>query len=464
MWTISKRVCVLGLAGLAFWGLAVAPAQGQFFRQRTLGVFSPGVNPNSPFYNPLSPTFRVAPGLSSQQALFNTFQPLAAAASLPPWFYGFNPYPSPIVTTGPVIPGYGGGSWYGPGISNPYGGGGYPIVVGGYGGGGGGGGSNPYGGALVDPGNPYSSALAATAGTGSNPYSSGYSFDPYSGFLNGSANVISAFSQNMLNQERARILREMSLQAKEQTRKMRFETDKFIRDNTPTFTQEQAKIAKTTLERIRTNASPAEIESGKAVNLLLKDLARFQDKKEDITQSIDEDILKHLNITNPDGVGNLGLLRNDGQLSWPVAFLEPNLSEDERTKIDNLAKGLYELALQGSLKKNLTRDLEERVDQLEKVLQSKFNEIPSGQFLEARRFLRELQGAVVGLQSDLGPKYGKFLQFIRRGKTAKEVADYLTGNGLFIAPALVGDEPAYQAVFNALANYDIAANAQLASR
>ena len=43
------------------------------------------------------------------------------------------------------------------------------------------------------------------------------------------------------------------------------------------------------------------------------------------------------------------------------------------------------------------------------------------------------------------------------------MVDYLSAKGLSIAPAVQGDEAAYQAVHSALAAYDIAYNTQFAS-
>jgi hypothetical protein len=102
-------------------GLAVAPAHGQGIRLRTLPVYAPGVNPTAPFYNRVSPLTYVAPGVTSQQALYNYFQAARAASMLPPWWYGYNPYPSPIYSPGPYTWGY--GSYYNPYLSpyaNPY--------------------------------------------------------------------------------------------------------------------------------------------------------------------------------------------------------------------------------------------------------------------------------------------------------------------------------------------------------
>lgn len=68
----------------------------------------------------VNPYWRVAPGLPLNQAAYNIRVLGNAYSQVPPWMYGYNPYPSPIIVTPayPVYPTYYGG--------NPYGYYGYP--------------------------------------------------------------------------------------------------------------------------------------------------------------------------------------------------------------------------------------------------------------------------------------------------------------------------------------------------
>jgi hypothetical protein len=453
MWTIRKRIAAGALAGLAGLALQVPQAQGQFFRQWTLPVYSPGVNPFTPFYNVLNPTMRVAPGMTSQQALYNFGQGAWALAMAPPWAFGYNPYPPPIVMGGAGMGGY--SSPYMPGYANPYGS--YAPMVGGYGGSPGGYPANMYGGTgMANPSNPYAAALTVPPDYGSAGNS--YSSDPYSGSLYGTSSVIRAQGTLMLDQERARIMRELALQARQETRKKQFDTDQYIRENFPTFTQEQAKVAREQLKRIQSQASPGEIESGRAMNILLDDLRKHADKMAGVTSlPIDEDALKCINVTTPTGA-NLGLLRNGGKLSWPTALVDL-VPAKTREDIESLTGPLYQLAVTNKLQgNNLVRDLDARVDQLQDALAGKVNDIPTGQYLEARRFLRELRSAVAALQQpNVAQAMADYQKFVSGGgKTAEQVAKFLIDRGLAVAPATPGDEGAYHALHTALANYDAA--------
>jgi hypothetical protein len=122
---------VLGLAALA---LTASPAQAQFQPNfRRAPAFNPVVRPSLNPYavNP----YQYIPGTATtyRQYAYNTAVLGAAAASIPPWLYGYNPYPQ-MVNYGPSF------STITPSLGTGYGGsgmGGYGMpMMGGYGGGG----------------------------------------------------------------------------------------------------------------------------------------------------------------------------------------------------------------------------------------------------------------------------------------------------------------------------------------
>jgi hypothetical protein len=215
------------VAALSVLGVAVPQADAQVSNPLFQVPF--GVNPY----------YRVRPGLTVLQAVANAQAVGQAYSAIPPYALGWNPYVPPVY--------YGGGPFYGGGYGGGYGA--YNPYVG-YGGG--------FGGAYTPYGGGYGGSAYTPAGYDSgaayNPYTS---YDPYG--LYGTAAIINSQGQMMLNQERARVLREQAIQARLETRKKALETDLWIKANTPTFTEEQAKIARTVLKRIQTNASPHEI-------------------------------------------------------------------------------------------------------------------------------------------------------------------------------------------------------------
>jgi hypothetical protein len=369
--------------------------------------------------------------------------------------FGYNPYPYPIVNYGNsfISPygGYGGG--YSPG---GYGGGYSPGGYGGgygnpysYGGGGGGGYSAGYGG-----GGGYSA--------GYNPYYNPYVSTPDAGYLYGSASVINAYGQLSLQQEQARLMREMALQAKLDTKKKRFDTLKYIADNTPTFSQVQSKVAQQMLQRIQTMATPPEIWSGKSLNILLDNLRKYAGLKSPLpSASLDEDVIKHLNVTKKHG--NLGLLRNNGQFTWPSA-LRTLISPEERANFDKETQRVFRQAANAQVDPDTLRDLRTEMDKVRDRLTQNVNDIRQTPYMEAKRFLNDFDDALIALEGGDATAYFDFQsKFGGGGKSVQELLNYMTANGLRFAPSTSGDEAAYQALHDALAGWSVALESQVAS-
>lgn len=356
-------------------------------------------------------------------------------------FYGaaYNPYL------------YGGGGFgYGAGFANPYApvGAGYGIGAPGYGIGAAAGygadGMNPYG--PYNPYNPY------------NPYMNPFNSTGES--LMGAADVMRSYGKVINDQEQARITREKALQEQLNTKKQKFDLDMYIKANTPTYTQEQAVAYKNTLVRIQNNSLPGEIQNGNALNILLKDLSKYPiAKTKNLFEpvALTEVVLNHVNVTK--GNYGLGLLRNDGQVVWPTA-LQGLMTVTQRKDIDEQLKTLVKDAYKGKLDGNVLKDVRAEISRVSDDLLKKVNEIPSTQYMAAKRFLNEFDQAATALERGEAPVQEKFQRFVAGGRSVQEVADYMIQNGLKFAPATADDEAAYRAVYSGLATLDIAMNAQ----
>ena len=318
--------------------------------------------------------------------------------------------------------GYGGaGNQYSPGGVNPY------SPYGGYGGG--------YG------------LGAAGPGVGSGAY------------LMGASDVMRSYGNVIQAQESARILREQALQAKLETTRKAFELEMYIKANTPTYTQEQERVAKTTLRRIQTNSLPGEVTNGKSLNYLLDDLRKFPNRKialEPITLS--EGVLSNLNVTK--NTYGLGILRDDGRVSWPTA-LQERMSVKQRKDLDEQLKDLVKGAYRDKLDVNLLKDVRTDIDKMREDLVKRVNDTPTNQYMDAKRFLQEFHEATVALEKGEAPIQAKFQREIEGGRTVQDVVDYMVKSGLRFGPATAKDEPAYRAAHSAMATFDLAMNAAL---
>jgi hypothetical protein len=442
MCRFTKRFGVGALVGV-LW--LASTAQAQFFR-RPYGMAFPSAQNIYPSFVPTQ-----LQQSALQNWAFNTATIGNTFASIPPWVFGYNPYPQ--INIG----GYGGGGYINPGAPL-YGGGGYnPYGGGGYGGGGysagygGGGYSAGYGGGY----NPYYGGGGYGGG--------GYSYyTPEQGYLYGSASVINAYGQLTLQQEQARLMREMALQAKLDTKKKRFDTLKYIADNTPTFSQVQSKIAQQTLQRIQTMATPPEIWSGKSLNTLLASLRKYANQKEPVHSALlDEDVIKHLNVAKK--YGNLGLLRNSGQFTWPSA-LNTLIPPEERANINTETQRLFGQAANARVDPNTLREVRDDIDKIRARLKKSVNDFRQIPYMEATRFLNDFDDALTALENGDATAYIDFQsKFGSGGKSVQQLVNYMSANGLRFAPSTNGDEAAYQALHDALVGWSVALENQVAS-
>src|SRR5262249_35304356 len=143
----------------------------------------------------------------------------------------------------------------------------------------------------------------------------------------------------------------------------------------------------------------------------------------------------------PPGGGNFGLLRNEGQLTWPNPFDREMLRGNRQTvdgllimAVRSLRKGPKQAVDPGVL-----AGLEGGIKRLTERLTQEVNEIPRSQYLEARRYLNHLADAVRALKS---PAVGKFLDgtYAARGNSVEELVEHLRGHALEFAAAVPGQE------------------------
>jgi hypothetical protein len=456
-------------AVLAVWSTESASAQ---YRPRLFVV-----NPN-PF---------IAPGVRLQQYAYNTAVIGQAQSQIPPYVLGYNPYPL-SVNYGPVYSPYGyRPAWYSPAAPPyygnvvpagvPYAGQGYSPVIGS-------GGympmSSPYAYNSYPTGG-YSAAGGAAGGAGGgaadpltglsgyNPVSGNpYYWNPYSGgYMYAPGDMLRGYGELGIDAEKARILREQANQAKLDTRKKTIDTMAYIRANEYTFTQEQADIAKRLMQRMQKNPTPTEIQTGKSLNILVDDLAKWEtmpnaDKARLPMVTLDEDVLKKVNLTSPGSSGNIGLLRDNGSFTWPTAFDSSEIvSEKERKDIELQARELYQQAANAKPDKNTIGDLESGLRNLRTKL-SKAGNVRPLESLEAQRFLDSFDAAVTGLKNgDLVANLDFQNTFAKGGRTVKELIDYLAKKGMRFAPANANESAAYNALQTALVARSMAIHSEV---
>jgi hypothetical protein len=208
---------------------------------------------------------------------------------------------------------------------------------------------------------------------------------------------------------------------------------------------------------IRLRSPPVtEINSGSALNNLLQDIrssaARGNNAELRTYQvPLSEDTLKRINVSK--GAGNLGILKHEGRLAWPVALSGADFRSD-RDKInaevrDAVSQATYNGQVDAATIMQLNHDATAVKDQLRRT----GTDLPPSLYIEANVFLNNLNDAIRALQQ---PDVGNFFtgKYALKAKTVPELVSSMAAQGLQFAPATPGDEAAYAALQEALASYD----------
>ncbi len=414
MRTILKRLGVAALTGAAVLA-AGQSARAQFgrpFVPTTLNQQQVAVNP-----------FFAANVNARAFAIRNLGQ---ALSFVPPAAFGFNPFPQVVGAAPFATP-------FGPFAGNPYLGGSATLT------------SQPFGGS---PG--FNNFYGSGGYGGFNPYIPYY--DPFSGYLQGGASVINAQGQFAINFQQARLVQQQVEQAKIDTRRRQFDEWKYFRDNTPTLNDRIRETAQQELDRARFQPPVTEVWSGKALNDLYSHIAPLESRNVRAQSiGIDPDVLKKINLTDKWG-GNIGLVRNKGQLSWPLV-LKGSDYDTERKRVEELIQGAADAArFNNRVDAGAMKDLDANRRIMEKRLQQQVSDLPPSQHIEAKRYLRHLHEAYIALEQPNVSNF--FAKWAPQGKDVAELVKFMKDNGLTFAPAVPGDEAAYQALHSALSAYD----------
>ncbi|HWP84774.1 MAG TPA: hypothetical protein VNN17_06260 [Terriglobia bacterium] len=309
-------------------------------------------------------------------------------------------------------------------------------------------------GGLTDPNRPY-----APMSHGGYPYF--YPIYPYPYYYNpwsGIADIVREQGQFMMNQEMARIIREKAYQEFLKSQKQRVELERWLKATEPTYTDIQRKWAAVRLSRLTEFATPAEINSGRALNEIFGDLKKKDLKAGKIEEPpfLSEEVLRRLNVTVGDTGANLGLLRRSGSISWPLALSEI-ADEKTRREIEVLAQDLVDqVRTTGKVDRIKLKDLDVHLQKLRKDLDAKALKMQFRRYLQADAFLENMRGVIYALENqEAAVKYFNYLNWIKGGKTVDELVQYMAKEGLRFSNATEGDEAAYEAAYAAFASYDI---------
>jgi hypothetical protein len=274
-------------------------------------------------------------------------------------------------------------------------------------------------------------------------------------------NLIRAQGQFMIDNQKAQLMQQEVRAKKMENRRAQLEQWMWERDNLPTANDERERAQRAALRRSRNDPPVTEIWSAKALNDLLADCKKsffISEGQAVINAPLPPELLAKINVSNGRGDGNLGLIKS-GKLAWPM-LLRRSIFNIERERMDQLIVVMVMRAGEGNLDPDLLDEAFQRAEELNNKLvrlsksRNELGYFNPTQYLDARRFLEQLEHALKGL---LEPNAGDYLtgKYAAKGPTVKDLVEHMKNNGLQFAAATPGGYEAYAALYQALRDFNV---------
>jgi len=383
---------------------------------------------------PVDPNRQILPNTTAQQLMFNAAAVGSALSQIPPYALGYNPYPSPVINSGPVLTtspltaGLAAPAYTAAMSTTPYSGYGLSTT----------GGSPGYGG--------YGSP-------GYDPYAYASMYNPIGAYYQGVASVTRATGQYFKDIQEARLSREKSRQAHYDTRRKEIEFEAWYESMKLTAPQMRERDLATRLDDARRDPPRTDIWSGKAMNELLRSILRDGKTTRGPSISLEEDTLKHINLTVQGKAGNVGLLKNGGKLDWPLPLEDKMFDEERKELSSNIKQAVDQLKEDKKVGKDTLNNIVADYKKMKDKLENSADEFSPSQYIEANRYLGQVGDAIKALQDSKVSNYFNNT-WNAKGKTVAELVSHLKKEGLQFAPAAPGDEAAYNSLYHALRSYE----------
>jgi hypothetical protein len=209
------------------------------------------------------------------------------------------------------------------------------------------------------------------------------------------------------------------------------------------------------LSLARFGAPDNSVWSGKALNDLLESINKPGRRlSSGPAIRLDDETLKNINLANAAFKGQAALLRNGGKLIWPSSLQDSRFDDvrDRFTSKFKFAVGQLK-SREDTVDPAAVKDLRTYLKSLNDLLGSSHEELSPSQYIEARKFLNQLDGAVKALDDPRVVNYFNE-RWSARGRTVAELVDNMKKDGLRFAPATPGEEAPYNALYQALRAFE----------
>jgi hypothetical protein len=201
------------------------------------------------------------------------------------------------------------------------------------------------------------------------------------------------------------------------------------------------------------NPSNPEIWSGSTLNTLLQNIRRMETtglRGPDIP--LDENMLKHINVTTGTTRGSVSLLKMGRKQPWPLALFKDRFAEN-RQQIEDLLTVVTAQAEGSGFDPKSLQALIDAVNTLKQRIIDSVVDLTPTEYVLAMRYANQLSDAVWNLRDPNGANYLNGT-WAARGNTVAELIDNMNRSvALTFAAATAGDEPSYSMLYQALLAY-----------
>jgi hypothetical protein len=285
-------------------------------------------------------------------------------------------------------------------------------------------------------------------------YGTQWMMNPYEGYLSGAASVTRANAQYQLTIQQAKLERQKAIQESLKTRRAMMEQAEYEWAHRPDPEKIRQAALKRELDTARVSPPLTDIWSGRSLNALLRHLIAQQGQGvRGPNVPLSEDNLKSINLTAGDTRGNVGLLKDNGNLLWPTP-LQGELYKDAREDMRRRMKQAFSaVQLNRGPDEGTLNDLQADLKKLQETLDTHVSGLSPDQYVEARRYIRLLGNTITALRD---PNVSNYVNgaWTPKGKNVAELVQFMRDKGLWFAPATPSDQPAYTALYHALAAFD----------
>ena len=125
-----------------------------------------------------------------------------------------------------------------------------------------------------------------------------------------------------------------------------------------------------------------------------------------------------------------------------------------RDQVSSLVNdSLKQAEFNGKVDRGTLNDLQKKADLMGRMLRKRVDETDVNSYIDAKQFLSDLDSSITILkQPDVGSYFNG--KYALKAKNVDELVKYMSNNGLTFAATVPGDESAYNALYQAMANYD----------